>query len=361
LVLIAGILQVQAQNIDCVTDVTYTTIEDEIMYLPQNTAFEDIHPYDIPSLKYTQKTKSHHEWIDRTGDINHEIILTDAINSHEKWEYLSNKWLFNKNGLTSYTIGPKGGETVNNQISYTTTTIKLYDLHKQDVLLKGILVNKVFPANIQTELANKNIPFVVVEPGVTMIGDSTSVTIFNENTPKTITTFIFKTGGPMPVSPPDSDDPNIKETDIDLFDIDQCRENLLSTKTSVVNDTLSNGLCSKRVKTTYYEDYQFDCCSPQPQITANDNQLKTDLDLMLFPNPLNSGTLSIELPDLFVGEQVVLSINTLDGKVIYNIPQMTGQKKFSLNVNKYLNRQGFYVIKAISKDKVITKKFFFVK
>ena len=362
LISLFSFIQVSAQNLNCVDDVSYTTDETKVLLLPQNTAFSDVHVYDIPNLKHTEKTKSHHEYVDDTGEIHHDIILTDAVNCHEEWENLANRWSFDQTGMTSYYDEPRGGSTLINQILYDTTTVILYNINKQTVLFKGILANKVYPVNIASELTIMNIPFVVLNPGVIMTTDSTTFTVFDENPPKTITKVTYKTGGPNPGTPPDPTDPDVIKADIRVFDTQMCGEYLLTLKVRIRNDTLSNGLCSKQVVTTDYTNYQFACCGPQPQISSSTDKFTSTSELKLYPNPFNSGRLTITLPESFAGKDILISLHTSEGKLIKTFSSFAPEgMKIDLNVNKYLNKQGLYLIRVVNEDIVLSKKFFFVK
>lgn len=231
-----------------------------------------------------------------------------------------------------------------------------YQLHKKDVKVNGLLTNKVFPRNIRRILNDNNVQYTVIEPYTTIICDSNICTIYKDNIPRTITTVKYKTGGPQTVNP-DINDPNIIGIEVYVFDTEICEENLLSSKVEISKDTLSNGLCANRMIETTYTDYQFDCCEGNIELRSSS---KKDIDISLHPNPLNSDLMKIRLPDQFIGNDVDISIHTIEGKLIKQYNTYIGAKQLTVKVGKYLENQGLYIMRFVSKDKILSKKFYFI-
>ena len=377
LILFGGTLSLHAQNqggdLSCVTDVTYKTEETHMTLLPSDVQFDDIPAYDIPEIRFTQKTKSHHEFVDETGEVNHEIVLTGSVNCHEDWESLSSVWVTDESGMKSYYVNKSTGAlTLANFFPYYPETEASYQFVKSNVQQSGILYSLMFPHDIELSLTTMGIAYNQILPGVFMVSDSNQFMVIDQNVPPQISHYTYSGNSrPTPGNPPDPNDPNVESYQISNYNIVQCDEFLLSSIISVSKDTLSNGLCSKEVGASSFSEYNFNCCSGGRGgngggangnfVSSTLNNIDKNGSLAVYPNPLNTERLNVILPPFMKGMDLLVSLHSLDGQTLNTYEVNNAPGEISLEIREVLLAQGMYLLQVVGEDHVLTKKFFYIK
>jgi len=346
--------ELSSQDIPKVLDLKFQERNTERIKIPDNVSIEDLNPYDMPEFKYTEETNYHHLYFDDNENPQEEIELLNSVNRYEDWENLGEKWLINQNGITTYDRILKGKYAIKRHLEHSNMSKAFYNVYKDNAKNNGLLPVYIYPPGVATQ----------------MVKDSNEYIFYNSDYPKTIIT-VEKSDTIYPPDITDPDFPNsgdstIIRIEIEVFDTTICNNDLITSKIEIVKDTLANGECIKRIIETYYSNYEYACDEILSPRSSNINKIYEEQisvqSFSIFPNPLNNQMLILNVPNQLLNEDVEISLKTMQGNLIHKWQNMKALKKMSVNVGKHLfDYSGMYLISIKSKNKVFSKKFYYLK
>ena len=297
----------------------------------------------MPILEFKEETNSHHEFLDADNNPQEEIVLLNSVNCYEDWENLGDKWIINQDGITTY----KGLKGSINHIPHSNMSKVFYLMHKQNVQSFGFLISKAYPTGIGTVMVKKD-------------------SIYTYFYPKRVIEIIKKDTLPPPPNPNDPNfpftpDPDIIKVTEYKYDTIICGVELLTSSIESRKDTLTNGLCVRKITENYYTNYSLDCedlILPRNQ-KENPNNGKFKETFAIYPNPLHDENLILDVPKSFIDNKIEITLKTIGGELIKTFIVPKAYKQMTLNASNYLKIQGMYLITIKNNKQILSKKFYY--
>ena len=128
-----------------------------------------------------------------------------------------------------------------------------------------------------------------------------------------------------------------------ILDADNCD----TYNSNIYNDVMSPSLDAYTKKRILNEDQKcyfrkLYCCSQTVDIYELDEYYKKDFDFKAFPNPSNNFDLNLNVNDILIEKQLVVTIYDLNGKEMIKKPLEVNFKNLNINISN-LN-SGIYII-----------------
>lgn len=121
-----------------------------------------------------------------------------------------------------------------------------------------------------------------------------------------------------------------------------------------MESTLFVGLCVSSTIRCTTTTVKFDNVTIQKEPTSVDDVRISDTDFEVFPNPLSTGSLSINLPE----DATRLSILDMTGRIVYQ--ENVINKEFSIDRSVF-NSIGIYIVNVVTTKKMMNKKVIVLK